>query len=123
MARDNNIVSRTHPAGLPKPSLAEEGHVDDATTLQSKLYGTRGDLHNKLYGTIGDLHNKLYGTRGDLHNKQYVTRGDLHSTLYGTRGDLQRNLNFIAASLLVSQCSQRRPAQIMILIIRRRRII
>ena len=92
MARDNNIVSRTHPAGLPKPSLAEEGHVDDATTLQSKLYGT-----------IGDLHNKLYGTRGDLHNKQYVTRGDLHSTLYGTRGDLQRNLNFIAASLLVSQ--------------------
>ena len=101
MARDNNIVSRTHPAGLPKPSLAEEGHVDDATTLQSKLYGTRGDLHNK----------------------QYVTRGDLHSTLYGTRGDLQRNLNFIAASLLVSQCSQRRPAQIMILIIRRRRII
>ena len=74
--------------------LIGRGRTGGATTLQSKLYYSRGDLLRTITrgdlqrtNNRGDLQSTI--TRGDL--QRTITRGDLHRTII--RGDLRRTYN------------------------------
>ena len=74
--------------------LIGRGRTGGATTLQSKLYYSRGDLLRTITrgdlqrtNNRGDLQSTI--TRGDL--QRTITRGELHRTI--TRGDLHRTTN------------------------------